>query len=36
MYWFSPFLYVEAKFGPVEKRIKTIEIEMEFFRRTAV
>jgi hypothetical protein len=35
MHWLFPFFYLEAKFGPVEKRMKTIDIEMEFYRRTA-
>jgi len=36
MHWLSTFLYVEAKFGPLEKRIKKIESnEMKFLIRTA-
>jgi hypothetical protein len=36
MHWLSPFLYMAAKFGPLEKRIKRLaSIEMKFFRRTA-
>jgi hypothetical protein len=32
MHWLSPVFYLEAKFGPTEKRIT---IELKFFRRNA-
>ena len=37
MHWLSPFYYMEAEFGPLEKKsIKTIDISPdEIFRRTA-
>jgi hypothetical protein len=30
-----PLFYMEAKFGPLEKRIKNGDIGMKFFRRPA-
>jgi hypothetical protein len=37
MHWFSPLFYMEAKFGPLEKKIKATGINRDeiFFRRTA-
>jgi len=29
MHWKSPFLYMEAKFGPIEKGIKTTDINRD-------
>jgi len=36
--WLSPFLYTEAKFGPLEKRIKKkrlTSMEAKFFRKNS-
>jgi hypothetical protein len=37
MHWLSLFFYIEAKFGPLDKRIKKrlTSVELKFFRRTA-
>jgi hypothetical protein len=36
MHWLPEFLYMKAKFGPLEKRIKNeTSIEIKFFRRKA-
>jgi len=37
MHCISPFFYMEAKFGPLEKRIKKLlaSVEMKIFKRTA-
>jgi len=35
MHWLFPIFYMEEKFEPLEKRIKKIHTQMEFFRRTA-
>ena len=29
MHWLSPFFYVEAKFGPLEKEIKETDINRD-------
>jgi hypothetical protein len=29
LHWLSPFFYMEAKFGPLEKRIKKIDITQD-------
>jgi len=29
MHWMSPFFYMEAKFGPIEKGIKTTDINRD-------
>jgi hypothetical protein len=33
MHWLTPFFDLEAKFGPLEKRLTSVE--MKVFRRTA-
>jgi hypothetical protein len=33
MPWLSPFLYMEAKFGPSEKRIKMTDIGRDYIFR---
>jgi hypothetical protein len=35
MHWLSPFFYMEAKFGPLERRLRKTENNRDEFFRTA-